>query len=77
MVIKEEGQRITYSMLEALPEKIEIIDGKLEGADEFLLLSLYGIGIREFLRILPRETEKMLIDLIKADSEDNKMDVKK
>ncbi|MBA2879331.1 hypothetical protein HNR63_002403 [Anoxybacillus kamchatkensis] len=70
MMIKEEGQRITYSMLEALAEKIEIIDGKLEGAEEFLLLSLYGLGIRELLRILPEPSTEILIDLLKVNSKD-------
>lgn len=68
MMIKEEGQRITHSMLEVLPEKIEIIDGKLEGAEDFLRLTLYGLGIRELLRIVPETSIEILKDLLMTDS---------
>jgi hypothetical protein len=64
LILKKEGQPITYDLLKKLPEKIELYSGKLEGAEKLLEVSLYHLGLSEFVRILPRESRKILIDIL-------------
>ncbi|AJH79920.1 hypothetical protein [Heyndrickxia coagulans] len=46
MVIKEEGQRITYSMQEALPEKIDVTDDpKWQEIDGVICPKIDGIVV--------------------------------
>jgi len=64
LIPKAEAQDIKYFMLETLPESIQFFDGQLEGAEQFLSLSLFSVGLKRFTALLPREARETLIRLL-------------
>lgn len=64
LIPKAESQDIKYFMLETLPASIQLFDGQLEGAEQFLSLSLFNVGLKRFTALLPREARETLIRLL-------------
>lgn len=84
LVPELEGTEMTFQEWEthtSVEHKWEYYDGHPFGSrderDKILLGLLYTCGLKHFLEILPQESKKLLIDLIKKEVDWNKEKVRK
>jgi hypothetical protein len=69
LIPEKDGKKITYNLMESLPEKVELYSGELEGREALLELSLYNLGIKRFISLLPKSSQEILLEVLMEEQE--------